>query len=488
MEPSIETLVRNFFEKKGLPWRPALTFEDVTIITKWSSIKSRKDVKDFRVQLAKNFTLNLPLVSANMADVTDSRLAIALARLGGLGFIPQFASLEKRVEEILRVKRADNALIENPIAIGHWETLGQAKEKMKKYGISSVLAIDDHGYLYGILTSRDYRFQTDDSLPVEKVMTLKPLITAHVTISMEKAREILEKHKIEKLPIVDHDGRLVALVTAKDMLKEKEFPNAVRDKNGRLAVGAALRLNSDCLTEAKELLAAGADVLLLDTARGGSDLVLDAVQYVQKLKAAYPDMVLAAGNVDNPEHVKILAEAGADCIKIGIGPGARCKTRRVAGVGTPQIYAIAAAAAVAKSMGVYIIGDGGIEESGELAKALVAGADAVMSGSLFVGTEEAPGIKFWKDGQWWKQYRGSASQEFQQERIDSGSLDAVRNPEGESAPAPYVGLLEPIVGMLIDGLCSSMSYVGALNLREFEKQGEFLWVTQSGNEEGKPKT
>ncbi|MEK9170104.1 MAG: IMP dehydrogenase [Patescibacteria group bacterium] len=481
---SIAALMRSYLKLKGLPLRPALSFDDVQIINNISDINSRSDIKNLRTRLARNFFLNIPIVSANMDTVTDARMAIALARLGGLGFIHQFFPLEERIRQVMEVKRADNALIERPVCIGHWETLGKTKEVMKKYGISSILLTDDHNYLYGIITSRDYRFKDDDSLPVEKVMTKMPLITAHVTISRKEAENLMEKYKIEKLPIIDHDGRLVALISAKGILKEKEFPNAVRDKKGRLVVGAALRLNADYMKEAEKLLAAGADVLLLDTARAGSTRVGEAVK---NIKVKFKDAILVVGNIDTPEEVEFLAEAGADCVKIGIGPGAACKTQEETGVGLPQLYAIATCVAIAKELGIYAIADGGIRNGACLSKALVAGADAVMIGSLFAGTEESPGITFRKGNQLWKHYRGSASLEHQLDRIKSGSLDEVRNPEGESGVIPYAGSVHSVIEGLLGGLRSSMSYVGARDLEEYWKSGKFIWRTNAGKEEGKPR-
>jgi len=482
----IDKLVQNYFDKKGLPLRPALTFSDVTIVTKYSEIERRSDLRNFKTNLSKNFQLNIPLVSANMEDVTGPRMAIALARLGGLGFLPQFGPLTTRIAAVEQVKRMDNERIEHPLVIAPNATLGEAWELMHNHGVSSVLVVDKAHHLKGILTSRDYRFKNDkdSAVPVSKVMTEKGLITGSHNISMTGAMSLLEEHKIEKLPLVDKAGVLQGLISAKDIEKRKQFSNAVRDKHGRLAVGAGLRLNSDYIDEAKNLLAAGADVLLLDTARAGAKIVVEATK---KLRKQFPKAVLVVGNIDNPEHVKLLADAGADCIKVGIGPGARCKTRLVAGVGTPQVYAIASCAAVAKSLGIYVIGDGGIKGSDDFAKALVAGADAVMIGSLLAGTDEGPGILMRKGNQLWKQYRGSASLDHQIERIQKGSLAEIRNPEGESAPIAYAGSVESVVKGMIDGLKSAMSYAGAPTISDFAKQGEFLWVSGSGYDEGKPR-
>lgn len=482
----IKKLVQNYFDRKGLPLRPALTFSDVTIVTKFSNIQKRSDLHNFRTNLSKNFQLNIPVVSANMEDVTGTRMAIALARLGGLSFLPQFMPLADRVAAVEKVKRVDNERIDDPLVISDKATLGDAWKLMKSRGVSSVLVTDKAGALKGILTSRDYRFKNekDSAMPIASVMTSKGLVTGNSKISMDSALALFEKHKIEKLPLVDKKGKLTGLISAKDIEKRKQYVNAVRDKKGRLAVGVGLRLTGDYCGEAKELLAAGADVLLLDTARAGAKIVIDATKQLRK---QFPKAVLVVGNIDNPEHVKLLADAGADCIKVGIGPGARCKTRMVAGIGTPQIHAVASCAAVAKELGVYIIGDGGIRGSDDFAKVLVAGADVAMIGSLLAGTDESPGILIRKGNQLWKQYRGSASLDHQLERIQKGSLDEVRNPEGESALVAYAGSTDSVIKGMIDGLKSSMSYAGAPTIQDFWKQGEFLWVSGSGYEEGKPR-
>lgn len=479
----LEILVKKYFEWKGLPLRPALSFDDVQIINNISDINSRSDIKNLQAQLAGNFFLNIPVVSANMDTVTDARMAIALARLGGLGFIHQFLPIEERVRQVMEVKRADNALIENPITIPITATLSEAKKKMAEYKISSILITNKNGTLAGILTSRDYRFKNNDKLPVKKVMTRMPLITARATISRKEAEYLMEKHKIEKLPIIDSSGRLVALMSAKDILKEKEFPNAAKDKRGKLVVGATLRLNADYINEALELINAGADIFLLDTARAGSSRVFEAVK---KLKTVF-DINLIVGNIDTPEEVEYLAKAGADCVKIGIGPGAACKTQEETGVGLPQLYAIATCVAVAKKLGICAIADGGIRNGACLSKALVAGANAVMIGSLFAGTEEAPGIIFRQGNQLWKHYRGSASLDHQLDRIKSGSLDEVRNPEGESGKIPYAGSVISVISGLLGGLRSSMSYVGARDIGEYWKMGKFVWRTNAGKEEGRPR-
>jgi IMP dehydrogenase len=479
-----ELLISKTLKSKNLPENIALTFSDVTIQSEWSKIKHRSDLNNFKSYLSKDFFLNIPIVSANMGDVTNYKTAIAMAREGGLGFIPQFTSLEDRINQIKKVKRADNVLIEDPIVAGPDITLGEAKRIMSQNHITGILIVDKDNKLLGILSHKDYRFEKDDSVSISKIMTKNDLRTAYFKISREEAVEIFNKFKLEKLPLVDKDNTLKGLMTAKDIMKERLYPRAIKDSKGKLCVGAALRLSGDYMKEAKEFLSSGADVLLLDTARAGSEITLQATKDIKK---QFPKCVLVVGNIDNPMHVIELGKAGADCIKVGIGPGSRCKTRMVAGVGTPQITAVLKCFAVAKEMGIKIISDGGIKDSSDMAKILASGADSVMIGSLFAGTDEAPGILIRKGNQLWKRYRGSASLDHQIERIENGSLDVVRNPEGESADVAYSGSVSYVIENLIDGLKSSMSYVGATDLEIFKERTKFIWISNSGFEEGKPR-
>ncbi len=483
MDKKYKNAIAKIFEEKGLPELPALTFSDVTIQSKWSDIEHRSDIKSFKTYLSKNFSINIPLVSANMGDVTNWKTAIALAREGALGFIPQFTSLEDRLNQVRKVKRADNIVIDDPITIFPNITLGKAKEIMDEHQVSSALVVDKKKKLVGILAHRDYQFKHDNSIKVSEIMKKPPFHTAQIGISQKKAIEIFDELRLEKLPLVDKNGILKGLMSAKDILKQWQYPNAVKDKKGRLCVGAALRLSGDYLNEAKKLLKAEADVLLLDTARAGSEITFKATREIKK---AFPNCILVVGNIDNPEHVYKLAKAGADCLKIGIGPGSRCKTRIVAGVGIPQITAIMKCYAIAKELGIKIIADGGIKDSGDLAKALGAGADATMVGSLLAGTDEAPGMLIKKGNQLWKRYRGSASLDHQLERIQNGSLDVAREPEGESADVAYSGSIAHLINNLMNGLRSSMSYVGARTVEEFKEKVEFVWISNSGFEEGKP--
>ncbi len=476
-------LIRRYFKEKGLPLEPALTFSDVVIKDEYSEIDSRSDIDNLRTKLTQGICLNIPIVSANMDTVTEAKMAIALARLGGLGFIHQFFSLEQRIAEVKKVKRADNELIEDPVVISLDSNLGEAKELMGKHDISSLLIVDEDGTLRGILTHRDYRFKEDNSLPLGAIMKSN-LTLGWKGISREEAFRILDSERLEKLPLVTRGFRLSGLITAKDLLKEREFPNAARDKKGKLMVGVAIRLNSDYLKEVSELLGTGADVILLDTARANSKRVKEAVQ---KIKSRFPKLPLVVGNIDTPEAALMLIKAGADCLKIGIGPGSACKTRETTGVGIPQLTAIATCAAVVKKCGVPLIADGGIRGGADLSKALVAGANLVMVGSLFSGTDESPGDIFQDEGRRWKMYRGSASVEHQFDRMKSGSLDNMRAPEGVPRRVPYTGLVKSVVDELLGGLRSSMSYVGAKDILTFWKKGKFVWQSRSGYEEGKPK-
>ncbi len=487
MKKGWQSLVAKYFQRKGLPLDLALAFPDVIVRDKYSTINSRSDVRNLRSNLAGDVFLNIPIVSANMDSVTDSKMAIALARLGALGFIHQFLSLEERVLEVERVKRADNAFIEKPATLVLQEdatTLAKAKGAMRNFGVSSLLLIDSENVLLGILTARDYRFRSDDTL-VKDLMQYMPLFTGSPGMTREQATEQFSKYRLEKLPIVDRNGKLKGLMTARDVLKEQEFPDAVRDKKGRLLVGATIRLNSDYLQEARTLWAAGADVILLDTARANSRRVRDAVVAIKK---KLPKVPLVVGNIDTPEAAWMLIKAGADCLKVGIGPGSACKTREATGVGIPQLTAIASCAAVARKFNVPVIADGGIRCGADLAKALVAGANVVMLGSMLAGTDESPGKRTYDGGKAFKIYRGSASAAHQFDRIDKGSLDKIRSPEGVTRQVPYAGPVTELIAELVGDLRSSLSYIGARDLENYWRRGIFVRQSTAGYEEGKPKS
>ncbi len=484
-QPSLETVVSSYLKRKGLPSDIALTFDDVTILDFKSDIPSRSALNNMRTQLAKGIYLNTPIVSANMDTVTESKMAIALARLGGIGFIHQFLPLEKRAEEVRKVKRADSGIIDTPLAIHPTATVREAAEVMNRFQISGLLVVEDEK-LVGIITSRDIRFESITDKRVAEAMTHSPLITAPRGTTLEQARIILKKNKIEKLPLVDENDMIVGLITAKDILKIEQFPRALRDQKGHLMVGATVGISGRFIEEAQELVRAGADVLLLDTARGFSTRLEETLH---NLRITFGDSVpIVAGNVDTPEGALMLIEAGADAIKVGIGPGSVCKTREGPGVGIPQITAVAECTAIAEQYGIPIMADGGIRGGAHLCKAIAAGASTVMMGWMFAGSEETPGQPFYEDGEKWKIYRGSASLEFQLSRVDRDENEKIRAPEGVPRRVHYKGEIAPVINELMSYLRSSMSYVGAWSLEEYRKKSKFRRQTISGSDEGRPVT
>lgn len=483
-QEDIRGVVHSYLSEKGLPRDIALTFDDVAILDFKSDIPSRSSITDTKGRLAKNIFLNTPIVSANMDTITEQRMAIALARLGGLGFIHQFLPIEKRVEEVKKVKRADSGVIENPETVNPEVTVSEAKKLMAALQISGLLVIDPHTRkLIGIISSRDVRFETIDNKRVMEAMTQAPLITAPPGTTLEQARVIFKKNKIEKLPLLDEEDRVVGLITAKDLLKIQQFPQALRDEKGRLMVGATVGVSGNFVAEAQALERTGADVVLIDTARGFSSRLEEAVR---KIREVLPEMPIVAGNIDTPEGALMLIQAGADAVKVGIGPGAVCKTREGPGVGIPQITAIAECAAVSRKYDVPVIADGGIRGGAHFCKALAAGASSVMLGFMLAGTEEAPGEPFYEDGEKWKIYRGSASLEFQLSRLDRDDFERVRAPEGVPRRVHYKGEVKLVVDELMSYLRSSMSYVGAWTLEEYIKKAKFRRQTTSGFEEGRP--
>jgi IMP dehydrogenase len=485
-ETQQNSIVKKYLSKKGLPFNLGLTFEDVTIIDQYSAISSRADIPKIQTRLAEGVILHAPIISANMDTVTESKMAIALARLGGMGVIHQFLPIQKRIEEVKKVKRADNFIIENPISISADASIRKAKKLMELYQISTLLvAQESTKKLLGILSNRDTRFETNDERPVKDIMTPMPLVTASPLISVQEAKKIFHATKKEKIPLIDANGYIKGLITAKDILKTTQFKDAFRDKKGRLGVGVAVGIGDEMLSETEQLLDAGADMIIIDTARGNSERLVSKIKEVRKKFGK--DIALMAGNVDTPDGVERLARAGADCIKVGIGGGAACKTRRGPGVGIPQVTAIATAAAMAEKMKCTIIGDGGIKNSSDFCKALGAGAYATMIGGLFGGTEEAPGKVFYEDGKEWKVYRGSASVEFQLSRLDRNDPEkALRTPEGVAKRVPYKGSVQFVVQELMGHLRSSLSYAGTPTIDEFRHKARFLQQTLAGLEEGKP--
>lgn len=483
-QEDLRQIVASYLAEKGLPKDIAVTFDDVAILDFKSDIPSRSSITDTRSHLAKNIYLNTPIVSANMDTITEAKMAIALARLGGIGFIHQFLPIEKRAQEVKKVKRADSGIIENPFTIHPEATLREARE-VTGDGPAGLLVVDPTTQkLVGILTARDVRFERMDEKRVAEVMTHMPLITAPRDTTLEQARLILQKNKIEKLPLVDSEGRVAGLITSKDILKIEQFPKALRDEKGHLMVGATIGVSGKFVEEAEALAHAGADVILIDTARGFSTRLEEAIKAVRN--ALGENMTIVAGNVDTPEATLMLIEAGADAVKVGIGPGAVCKTREGPGVGTPQITAVAECVAVAQKYGIPVIADGGVHGGAHFCKALAAGASSIMLGWMLAGTDETPGQPFYEDGEKWKIYRGSASLEFQLSRLDREESERIRASEGVPSRVRYKGEISAVVNELLSYLRSSMSYVGAWTLDEYRQKSKFRRQTTSGFEEGKP--
>ena len=470
------------FQKEGY------TFDDVLLIPAESHVLPN-DV-DLRVQLAKNIRLNIPLISASMDTVTDATMAIAIARQGGLGVIHKNMSIAEQAEEVHKVKRSESGVIINPFFLTPSHKVQDAEDLMSKYRISGVPIVDDleTRHLVGILTNRDLRFISDYSILIDDVMTKEHLVTAPVGTSLKDAEAILQKHKIEKLPLVDDKGCLAGLITIKDIEKVIEFPNSAKDEHGRLLVAAAVGITSDTFERAKALLDAGADAIVIDTAHGHSAGV---IRKIKEIRETFPDATLIAGNVATGEGTRALFETGVDVVKVGIGPGSICTTRVVAGVGVPQITAIYDAATVAKEFGKAIIADGGIKYSGDIAKAIAAGGHAVMLGSMLAGTDESPGEFEIFQGRRFKTYRGMGSLAA----MENGSGDRYfqakneankRVPEGIEGRVAYKGSAADIIFQMVGGLRSGMGYVGARNLEELRENTQFVRMSGAGLRESHP--
>lgn len=470
----------DFADKFG---KQGLTFDDVLLIPAESNILPA-DI-DLKTRLTKKITLNIPLMSAAMDTVTESRMAIAVAREGGIGIIHKNMSIGAQAEQVDMVKRSENGVITNPFWLAPGHTLAEADELMAKYRISGV-PICDNGKLIGIITNRDMKFETDMTQLIDNVMTKENLVTAPEGTTLEEAREILRAHKIEKLPIVDDQGRLKGLITIKDIEKAQVYPNSARDAKGRLLVGAAIGVTADVLDRVKALVNAGADVLCLDSAHGHSHNILECVR---RIKALYPDVQLIAGNVATAEGTRALIEAGADCVKIGIGPGSICTTRVVAGIGVPQITAVYDAAQVAAEYDVPIIADGGVKFSGDLAKAIAAGGNVVMLGSLLAGCEESPGETEVYQGRQFKVYRGMGSlgamgKGSKDRYFQEGNKKLV--PEGVEGRVPYKGTVSDTIYQLMGGLRAGMGYCGCATIDELRQKARFIQITAAGLRESHP--
>ena len=463
--------------------RMGLTFDDVLLIPAESNILPA-DI-NLHTRLTRKITLNIPVVSAAMDTVTESRMAIALAREGGLGIIHKNMSIGAQAEQVDMVKRSENGVITNPFFLGPGHTLAEADELMAKFRISGV-PICDNGKLIGIITNRDMKFETDMSQLIDNVMTKENLVTAPEGTTLQEAREILRRHKIEKLPIVDSEYRLKGLITIKDIDKAQVYPNSARDEKGRLMVGAAIGVTADVLDRVAALVEAGADVLCLDSAHGHSQNILNCVK---RIKSLYPDVQLIAGNVATAEGTRALIEAGADCVKIGIGPGSICTTRVVAGIGVPQITAVYDAARVAAEYDVPIIADGGIKFSGDIAKAIAAGGNVVMLGSLLAGCEESPGDTEVYQGRQFKVYRGMGSLGA----MACGSKDRYFQqnnkklvPEGVEGRVPYKGPVADTIYQMMGGLRAGMGYCGCGTIDELRTKAQFVQITAAGLRESHP--
>ena len=469
----------------------ALTYEDVLLVPSRSAVASRRDV-DTCTRLTRDLRLNIPIIAANMDTVTEARMARAMAREGGIGIIHRFMPIEQEAAEIQRVKRPEEAVGGRQLhTVAPTRTLAEAMKLMGRHNVNSLLVVGDGDKLLGIVTSRDVLFAEDPSQPVERIMTGgEQLVTAPVGTRLEQARRILHEHRLEKLPLVDDTGHLRGLITARDVLRLTEHPNAARDSQGRLLVGAAIGAVGDYMERAEALIAAEVDVLVVDIAHGHSE---HALQATRRVKDAYPDVQLIAGNVATAEGTRDLAEAGANAIKVGVGPGAACSTRIVAGVGVPQLTALFECVAAAADLGVPIIADGGVRNSGDLTKALAAGAETVMVGSLLAGTEESPGRTVLRSGGRFKVYRGMASLGAAEARVQRETSEDVLDelaaavvPEGVEAVVPYRGSLSDVLYQQVGGLRSGMSYLNARTLPELRANARFVRMTDAGRAESKP--
>lgn len=466
------------FAKEGL------TFDDVLLLPQASDFTPNE--ADLSTHLTKTIKLNIPLMSAAMDTVTESAMAIAIAREGGIGIIHKNMTIEAQAAEVDKVKRSENGVIANPFSLSQEHTLKDADELMGRYKISGVPICDEDNKLIGIITNRDLRFETDFSKKIKESMTSENLVTAPVGTTLEEAQRILSAHKIEKLPIVDSQMHLKGLITIKDIEKAIQYPNSAKDEKGRLLVGAAIGVTTDALERVKAVVDAGADVLALDSAHGHSKNILDKVK---EIKAVFPNVPIIVGNIATSEAAQALIDAGADALKVGIGPGSICTTRVVSGIGAPQITAVYDVAQVAKKYGIPVIADGGIKYSGDIPKAIAAGADVCMMGSLFAGCDESPGEFEIYQGRRFKVYRGmgslAAMEKGSKDRyFQTGSKKLV--PEGVEGRVPYKGPLSDTVFQILGGLRSGMGYCGTRTIPELKERGKFVRITGAGLKESHP--
>lgn len=464
----------------------ALTFDDVLLVPSYSEILPRE--VDISTQFTTGIRLNVPVVSAAMDTVTEEKLAIAIARQGGIGIIHKNMSIEAQAEQVRKVKRSESGMIIDPVTLEDTATVGDALTMMRHFRIGGIPIVDKSGKLIGILTNRDLRFENDATKSVRQVMTSENLITAPIGTDLEKAKGILQYHKIEKLPVVDDQRHLVGLITYKDLMKVEDYPNSCKDKLGRLVVGAAVGVTYDMLDRVTALVNVGVDAICVDTAHGHSRGVLDAVKAV---KQKFPELQVVGGNVATGEGAKALSKAGVDGVKVGVGPGSICTTRIVAGVGVPQLTAIFEAAQALKGSGIPIIGDGGIRYSGDIVKALAAGASTIMAGGLFAGVEEAPGETVLFEGRKFKVYRGMGSLGAMgagsKDRYFQDVEDDIRKlvPEGIEGRVPFKGSVEEVMVQYLGGLRAGMGYCGASTIQDLQK-AQFVKITGAGAKESHP--
>jgi IMP dehydrogenase len=464
-----------------------LTYDDVLLIPARSAVMPREVTT--RTWLTRNIRLNIPLLSAAMDTVTEADMAIAMAREGGVGVLHKNMTIAQQAEEVRRVKRSESGMILDPITLHPEEPVARARQLMARYAIGGIPVIDHQHRLVGIVTNRDLRFQTDSTVPLVEVMTALPLVTAPVGTTLEAAEDLLKLNKIEKLPVVDPEGRLRGLITFKDIQKKRQFPHACKDQHGRLRVGAAVGVTTDVVDRVAALVEAGVDVVVVDTAHGHSEGVL---QTVERVKSTFSGLEVIAGNVATAEGTLDLVAAGADAVKVGIGPGSICTTRVVAGVGMPQLTAVMECAAVARPRGIPIIADGGVKHTGDIPKALAAGASSVMIGGLFARVEESPGETILYEGRKFKSYRGMGSlgamQQGSKDRYFQDAEDDLKKlvPEGIEGRVPYSGTLGEVVYQMIGGLRAAMGYCGCADLEALYERAQFVRVTSAGIRESHP--
>ena len=470
-----------------MEFKEGLTFDDVLLVPKYSDITSRSQT-DLTTKLSRNISINIPFVSANMDTVTESTMAVAMARAGGIGILHRFLTIEEQAHEVLKVKRSGSIMIENPYSITSDKSVQDALDYATDMEISGLLVVDSYSKLIGIITERDLLF-ADPKLRIEDVMT-KDVVTAKFGVSLDESKEILHKHRIEKLPIVDDSGLIKGLITSKDITNNADFPNASKDKKGRPLVGAAVGVKGDFLERSESLLEAGVDVLVVDIAHGHSE---NAISTIRNIKKAFPDCELIAGNIATAQGTEDLIKAGVDAVKVGVGSGSICITRVITGSGVPQLTAVMDCAKIGKDYGIPIISDGGTRTSGDATKALASGASSVMIGSMLGGTDESPGTVLTKNGKRFKVYRGMASLAAsigrKSKETGSISLDDDLNDyvaEGVEAMVPYKGTVTDILKQLTGGIRSGLSYCGAHTITQMQENAEFIKMSRAGFAESQP--